>query len=555
MYKNLKEYIAALEDRGDLVRITTRVDPELEMSEIIDRECKTTGGGRALLFQDTGTDFAVLANSMGSASRMALALGVDDLDAIGRSIGQMLAAVQNPSHGVWGKLKLLPIFNRARRWFPRHSSSKGECQQVVWLGADVDLTRLPILRTWPLDGGRFVTLPLVHTIDPDTKAHNVGMYRMQVVDKTTSGMHWQMHKTGARHYDKYAARGLRMPVAVCLGGDPAYTYAATAPLPEGVDEYLLAGFLRGCPVRLVRCVTNELEVPSDVDFVIEGYVDPAEEKFMEGPFGDHTGFYSLEDRYPLFHVTCITHRRGAIYPATLVGVPPMEDRYLALATEKIFLEPIKLTIAPEVTGLYMPWQGVAHNAAVVEIKKSYVGQGFKVAAALWGAGQMSFCKYIIITQSIASFKEQWRDEPWVICGEVLLTSGVADVLDHAGETMGRGGKMCVDTTSERATRRLISPIFDSGVDLLNDDERLWIALGNTDPDRDVKLTADEIIIDARSKTLAQRDFPNIVTMDDQTIEKVDRRWTLYNIGDFRESPSRRYKHLIKGNNAEQTKNG
>ncbi|MEG2527766.1 MAG: menaquinone biosynthesis decarboxylase [Mucinivorans sp.] len=554
MYKNLKDYISALAEQGSLAQITVPVDPELEMAEIIDRQSKAPHGGRALLFTSTGSEFPVLANAMGSEQRMATALGVDRLDDIPRSIEDLFSLMKSPAPGLWAKLRFLPLLNSARRWFPRHTKGRGQCQQVVCRGAEVDLDRLPILRTWPLDGGRFITLPLVHTMDPDTAARNVGMYRMQVIDRATTAMHWQLHKTGARHYERYKALGRRMPVSVCLGGDPIYTYAATAPLPDGVDEYLLAGFLRRKPVRLVKCLTNELSVPSDVDFVIEGYVDPSQEKIPEGPFGDHTGFYSLTDRYPLFHITCITWRHGAIYPATLVGVPPMEDRYLALATEKIFLAPLRMAIAPEVTGLYMPWQGVAHNLAVVQIEHSYAGQGFKVASALWGAGQMSFCKYIIITASIEQFKARWRDAPWSVVGEILLSDGVADVLDHAGATLGRGGKMCIDQTSPEATRWSVRPIFDPGVELLSLDEQLWIALGNSDPKRDVELRGAEIHLDARSKTLARRDFPNIVTMDNQTIQKVDQRWTQYNIGPFLSSPSLRYKHLIKGKNAEQTQN-
>lgn len=577
MYKNLNKYIELLEKRGELVRVNCYVDPRLEMAELIDRESKRAQGGRALLFENTGTDFPLLANAFGSERRMALALGVEGLDDVSREIGSLIGTIKTPRGGLWSKLRLLPVLGRASRWFPRHSRRRGECQQVILKGEEVDLAKLPILQTWPLDGGRFVTLPLVHTVDPKTGARNVGMYRMQVFSKNETGMHWQMHKTGARHYDERVKNyelgiknldktdkeilnskllilnSSKMPVTVCLGGDPAYTYAATAPLPDGIDEYLLAGFLRKKPVKLVKCLTNELEVPADVDFVIEGYVDVNEQKVTEGPFGDHTGFYSLQDKYPVFHVTCITHRRGAVYPATLVGVPPMEDRYLALATEKIFLAPIQMAIAPEVRGLYMPWQGVAHNLAIVEIEKSYAGQGFKVASALWGAGQMSFCKYIIITDSIEQFRRRWAAEPWVISGEVLLGAGVADVLDHASRTMGRGGKMCIDTTSERAARYDIKPIYDNGVqDTLNHDEQLWILLGNSDPERDINITNNTILIDARSKKLAERDFPNIVTMDSATIEKVDSRWAEYGLGEWVESPSLRYKHLIIGTDAKQT---
>ncbi len=326
---NLSQFIELLERVGELRRITADVDPVLEIAEITDRVTKA--GGPALLFENTGTGFPVLTNMFGSERRLALAIG--NVDEVPQRIGGMLATAFS-GH----KLKMLPMLGRMARWMPRKVRGRGECQQERL----DSLYALPVLKCWPHDGGRFVTLPLVHTVDAKTGARNVGMYRMQVVDGLTTGMHWHIHKTGERHYREWQAAGKKMPVTICLGGDPVYTYCATAPLPDGIDEYLLAGFLRGRAVRLVRCLTNELWVPEDCDFVIEGYVDTAEAKFMEGPFGDHTGFYSLEDLYPYFHVTAITHRRGAVYPATVVGVPPQEDYFIARATERIFLEPLKL---------------------------------------------------------------------------------------------------------------------------------------------------------------------------------------------------------------------
>ena len=294
------------------------------------------------------------------------------------------------------KLRALPLLAGMSRWFPRTVSGRGECQQVVQTGAEASLAALPILKCWPADGGRFVTLPMVNTVDPQTGVRNVGMYRMQVFDDHTTGMHWHIHKTGARHYDAWKRSGRRMPVSVALGGDPAYTYAATAPMPDNMDEYLLAGFLRRRPVKLVKCVTNDIYVPADCDFVIEGYVDPAEEKAVEGPFGDHTGFYSLEDRYPLFHVTALTRRRDAVYPATVVGIPPQEDACIAQATERIFLAPIRMALQPEIRDMTMPEAGTAHNIAVVSIDSRYAGQAVKVAQSLWGAGQMMFNKYMLV---------------------------------------------------------------------------------------------------------------------------------------------------------------
>ena len=548
----MQRFIERLDAAGELVRVGAAVDPVLELAEAADREMKRPseggGGGRALLFEQTGTEFPVLINAFGSERRMAAALGYPTIDEAAAAVGSAVAAVKTPMPSWRDKLKALPLLKKVARSMPRRTRKKGECQQVVYKGDEVDLGILPILKTWPLDGGRFVTLPLVHTKDPHTGARNVGMYRMQVFSKNSTGMHWQLHKTGARHYEEYKKMGVgRMPVAVVLGGDPIYTYCATAPLPDGVDEYMLAGFLRGKPVKLVRCLTQDIEVPADADIVLEGYVDLNEEKVVEGPFGDHTGFYSLEDRYPTFRITAITHKRGAVYPATLVGPPPMEDRYLALATERLFLPLIRAALAPEVRGLWMPWQGVAHNLAVVEIEKSYAGQGFKVAAALWGAGQMSFCKYLVIVDSIEQFKEQWRENPWVLKGEILRTEGLSDVLDHAAPTVGRGGKLCVDMTSENPTEYRIELLLDEGTEALNDDERLWLALGNSDPTRDCTIEQNKMVVDGRSKA----GFPNIAAMDMETIEKVDRRWAEYGLGEFVESNSRRYLPLKKGNDAKQ----
>lgn len=549
MYKNLSKYVEHLAARGELRRVRVPVDPELEISEIADRLSKEQDGGCAVLFEDTGTQFPVLCNMMGSEARMAAALGVDSLEELPARIAKLLSEVKKPRRTLADKLALMPMVNDLRRSMPRHKRGKGECQDVIWTGDQVDLSKLPILKTWPHDGGAFVTLPLVHTVDLQSGARNVGMYRMQVLGRDTTALHWHIHKTGARHFEQYKKAGVRMPVAVCLGGDPAYTYAATAPLPDGIDEYILAGFLRRKPVSLVRCITCDIEVPADCDFVIEGYVDPNEAKVVEGPFGDHTGFYSLPDTYPVFHITAITHRKNAIYPATLVGVPPMEDRYIAQATELIFEEPIRAMIAPEVTSLQMPWQGVAHNLAIVGIDKSYTGQALKVASALWGAGQMAFCKYIVVTNGDDS---EFSLKNGSFRAQITITDGIADVLDHAGEVMGRSGKMLIDTTSENARQWQLEMIFDDGVEALSCDEKMWIGLANSDPARDVTLTDDgRVVVDARSKQLKTRDFPNIVTMDDPTISLVDRRWVEYDLGEPIPSPSHRYKHLIKGDSAEQ----
>ena len=572
MYRNLAEYVAALERAGQLIRISAPVDPELEIAELTDRQAKLPGGGRALLFENTGTGFPVLTNMMGSERRICMALGVERLAEVGERIDALFAEAVRPKKSWVEKLRMLPLLKEVAAWLPREVSRRGECQQVVMQGDGVDLGRLPVLRCWPHDGGRFVTLPLVHTVDPETGVRNVGMYRMQIFDGRTTGMHWHRHKTGERHYEQYRQRGERMPVTVCLGGDPVYTYSATAPLPDGLDEYLLAGFLRRRPVELVKCLTNDLRVPADCDFVIEGYVDPAEPKVIEGDFGDHTGFYSLKDLYPRFHVTCITHRRGAIWPATLVGVPPMEDAYIQLATERIFLAPIRLAVAPEVVDLWMPPAGVAHNIAVCVIRKSYPGQALKVANALWGAGQMSFNKFLIVLSAEDVEGCTGNDYLKVIrerlhcfdpAQDALFSRGVLDVLDHSAPQTGLGGKLCLDLTRklpeeggerlrrERIPVEIVWDEFVQGAELTFD-ERVWLAAGNTDPARDVTVTQERVLrLDARFKPSAvERGWPNVVTMSAEVIDAVDRRWAEYGIGEpLIPSPSRRYLPLVRSDAA------
>lgn len=561
MYKGLREYMEVLEHRGELLRVTVPVSPRFEIAEITDRMAKSAIGGKALLFENTGTEFPVLTNMMGSDKRMALALGVERLDDVAVRIDSLLEAVMTPKGSLIDKLRALPLLAEMSRWFPQQVSGRGACQQVVYRDADADLMRLPMLQSWECDGGAFVTLPMVHTVDPDTGVRNVGMYRMQRFDARTTGMHWHVHKTGARHYDAYKRAGRRMPVVVTLGGDPVYTYAATAPMPDNMDEYLLAGFLRRCPVRLVKALTCDIYVPEDCDFVIEGYVDPSEPKVMEGDFGDHTGFYSLKDLYPLFHVTALTHRRGAVYPATVVGVPPEEDAYIAKATEKIFLAPIRLAVQPEVEDLWMPAAGTAHNLAVVSIDKRYRGQAHKVAQALWGAGQMMFNKYMLITpagtpiRSYGALAALLRRADLRRC--MIRTEGVLDVLDHATATCGFGGKLALDLTdadlSAEAAEMLppaeahptggielydtrhaaelglvilyaaasrpdrvdaerylqengfrnvrYAVVFDyQAAGAMRDEDLLWLAAANTDPRRDVRLTdGGTMLVDARSK--------------------------------------------------------
>ena len=363
-YKSLSHFIEVLESQGELMRIKEFVSPFLEITEITDRVVKS--GGKALLFENTGTSFPLLINAYGSEKRMCLSLGVKDLGDFEKDIFRLLQEFTKPRDRFVDKLKVLPVLQELSSWMPKNIKGKGDCQEIVM--EDPDITKLPVLTCWPADGGPFVTLPVVHTRDPHTGNRNTGMYRMQVFGPKLTGMHWHLHKGSARHYQLYKEAGLQMPVTVTLGGDPAYTYSATAPLPENIDEYMLAGFLRRKKVEMVKCLTNDLEVPSDVDFVIEGYVDPAEDLILEGPFGDHTGFYSLADMYPRFHITSITHRKDAIYPATIVGIPPMEDGWIGKATERLFLGPIKMSSVPELLDMDMPVEGVFHNITLVKIK-------------------------------------------------------------------------------------------------------------------------------------------------------------------------------------------
>ena len=448
MSKNLQSFIEKLENAGELIRVSEFVDPVLEIAEITDRFSKQNGG-KAILFENNGTGFPVLTNTFGSHKRMCMALSTDNLDKFGIEINQLFKQVASEKKSIIDKVKLLPLLSKVASWMPKSISGRGQCQEVII--REPDLSILPVLKCWPADGGRFITLPMVHTIDPLTKVRNVGMYRMQVFEKDLTGMHWHRHKTGARHYELYKQLGKLMPVAVALGGDPVYTYAATAPLPDQIDEYLLAGFIRKKSVELVKCITQDIEVPRDADIIIEGYVDPQEELIWEGPFGDHTGFYSLEDWYPKFHVTCITHKKQAVYPATIVGIPPQEDAWIAKATERIFLVPMKYSFAPEMSDVDIPIAGVAHNLVLLNIDKRYPGQGLKVINSLWGAGQMMFNKVMVVTDSdvdIHNYKIllKYIFENVQIPNDLMFGKGPLDVLDHSSDKFAYGGKLGIDAT-------------------------------------------------------------------------------------------------------------
>lgn len=451
-YKNLQQFIEALDAAGELIRISSYADPTLEIAEITDRVSKSPNGGKALLFENTGTSFPLLINSMGSYRRMCMALGVKELDDIAAEIEGLFKMLTKPKENLLEKLSLLPKLGQFSSWMPKVIKGKGECQQVIM--EEPDLYKLPIMQCWPRDGGPFITLPVIHTKEPNTGIRNVGMYRMQVFTKDMTGMHWHKHKVSARHFQEYKKLKKRMPVAVALGGDPVYTYAATAPLPDNVDEYMLAGFLRKKKVELVKCLSQpELEVPADADFVIEGYVDPEEELIWEGPFGDHTGYYSLPDWYPRFHVTCITHKQQAVYPSTIVGIPPQEDAWIGKATERIFLAPIKMTLVPEIVDMEMPVEGVFHNLVIAQIRKEYPGQAQKVMNAMWGAGQMMFNKILVIVDEEADIHDYTKLSRYVLQHadpqrDIYFSQGPMDVLDHSCSSMGFGGKMCIDGTKK-----------------------------------------------------------------------------------------------------------
>lgn len=449
-YKNQQHFIDELEKAGELIRIKTYVNPHLEIAEITDRISKTPGGGKALLFENTGYDFPVLMNAYGSEKRMCMALGVNHLDDVAKEIEALFKMLSKPKESILDKLSMLPKLGQFASWMPKVKSGRGECQAVIM--QEPDISKLPVITCWPKDGGAFVTLPVIHTKEPNTGSRNVGMYRMQVFGPTLTGMHWHKHKVSARHFNEYKKLNKRMPVAVALGGDPAYAYSATAPLPENVDEYMLAGFLRKKKVELVKCITQpDIEVPADADFIIEGYVDPDDELIWEGPFGDHTGYYSLPDWYPRFHITCITHKRNPVYPATIVGIPPQEDAWLGKATERIFLAPMKMTMIPEILDMDMPVEGVFHNLVIAQIQKEYAGQGQKVMNAMWGAGQMMFNKILVLADEGVRITDYKALAQYVFkninpLNDVVFSQGPMDVLDHSCSKLGYGGKMCIDGT-------------------------------------------------------------------------------------------------------------
>ena len=474
-FDSFRDFVNALDKAGELKRISQPVATELEITEIADREMKSPGGGKALLFEQPTVNgvvspFPVAINTMGSHTRMAMSMGASSVDEVANELGALMKA--KPPTSFRETIKLLGQALDLRHAKPKVIKS-GACKEVIhkfdattstknWPTAPdwkkgtspnpPTLLNLPIQKCWPLDGGRFITLPCVVTKDPDTGERNVGMYRIQIYDDRTTGMHWQLQKVGARHGRRYYETGTRMPVSIFIGGDPMFPFAATAPLPDGLDEFLLAGYLRKKSVELVKCETNDLEVPANSDFVIEGYVDPTEPLRDEGPFGDHTGYYTLPEPYPVFHVTAITHRKDAVYPATIVGIPPMEDFYIGGASVKLFLPIFKMNF-PEIVDIALPAEGVFHNLVFVSIKKTYPMQAYKIMHGLWGMGQMMFTKYIVVVDtgvdvhntSEVLFHLTANTDPQ---RDSIFTKGPSDVLDHATSEIASGSKLGIDATKK-----------------------------------------------------------------------------------------------------------
>ena len=481
---SLSEFIDAIDAADELVRVRQPVAARLEMCEITDRAMKMPGGGPALVFEhvllDDGTRsaFPVAINLFGSMRRMAIALGVTNLDDVGARITQLMD-LKVPD-GIVAKLSLIPRLLEVARFPPRVKAGAVACQEVVWQGNQIDLRKLPVMTCWPEDGGPYITLPMVISRDPRRGIRNVGMYRVQVLGPRTIAMHWQRHKVGAAHWREMAERGETMPVCIAIGADPASIYSGSAPLPPTVDEFIFAGFLRSAPVQLAKAITCDLDVPAAAEFVLEGYIDPAEPLVIEGPFGDHTGFYSEADLYPRVHITAITMRRNPIYASTIVGRPPMEDYYLGHATERIFLPLLKLTI-PEIVDYHMPAEGIFHNLVFVSIDKQYPGQAYKVMNAMWGQGLMSLAKVLVIVDkevNVRNPQEAW----WVALNNIdperdtRFTMGPVDVLDHASRAFTYGSKMGIDAT------------------------RKWPEEGFT------------------------RNWPKVIAMDDATRARVDAMW-------------------------------
>ncbi|MBS7526502.1 menaquinone biosynthesis decarboxylase [Fusibacter paucivorans] len=578
-YRDLTSYIRALEHHGWLKTIESEVDPELEITEITDRISKQSGP--ALMFKHVkGSPYPLIINAMGTYERLALGLGVVQLDDIANRIARYLDIKSYST--LLGKIKAIPALAPLPFIFPRRVR-RGACQEVI---EAPDLNTLPIIKCWPQDGGKYITLPLVFTKDPETGQQNVGMYRLQVYDAQTTGMHWHLHKDGREIYEKYRKIGRRMPVSVAIGCDPTVIYSATAPLPKMIDEMIFAGFLKNRPVKMVKSITNDILVPADAEFILEGYVD-LNEKRREGPFGDHTGYYSLEDDYPVFHLEKLTRKRHPIYPTTIVGKPPMEDCYLGKATERIFLPLLKLQ-CPEIVDMDFPLEGVFHNCAIVAIKKAFPLHGNKILSALWGLGQMMYTKMIIIVDEDVALHDYANVVKTLLSNATapshyILSEGPLDALDHASNRPLQGFRLGIDATrklsSEDSGKPLSNATIEKAIESIGRGELAiqafdkteglttkayfmqqqanhhalvlvdpWIDTGslstvawkifnNIDPARDISLHTRTdgslfIGIDATKKGPAdglERPWPDDIVMSDDIIAKVTERWQSYGL--------------------------
>ncbi len=476
-YKDIQHFIKYLDEKNQLKRIKAEVSPILEITEIADRVVKKRGP--ALLFEHVkGSPYPLLINAFGSYRRMSMAIGADKLEDIGKDIQDLIDFSNYQT--MLDKVKSIPRLARLLTVFPI-KVNKAPCQEVI---EEPDLGRLPILKCWPDDGGRFITLPLVFTKDPETGQQNIGMYRLQVYDKTTTGMHWHLHKDGREIYEKYRKLGGKMPVTVVIGCDPATIYAATAPLPKMIDEIMFAGYLRRLPVPIVKSVTNDIYIPANSEFVLEGYVD-TEELRMEGPFGDHTGYYSEKDMYPVFHVTKMTRKEKPVFMATIVGRPPMEDCYMGKATERLFL-PLLRMIAPEIVDINFPLEGVFHNCVIVSIQKKFPAHAKKILNTLWGNGQMMYTKMIIVVDAEVN-PHDISAVAWKVFNNIdakrdlIISEGPLDALDHSSPLHLLGNRLGIDATKK------------------------WASEGY------------------------EREWPDDIVMSDKIKEKVDKRWKEYGI--------------------------
>lgn len=560
-HRDLQGFIKVLDKSGELKRITAEVSAELEITEITDRISKKYGS--ALLFEKVkDSPYPVLINAMGTFERMSMALEADELDKIGDEIKEYLELRNYLT--LKGLFRSIPRLIRLIYALPIKRPGRGKCQQII--EKEVNLYNLPVLKCWPLDAGRFFTLPLVFTKDRKTKQQNVGMYRLQILNEKTTGMHWHKHKDGSEIYRGYQEKGERMPVSVALGCDPAITYAATAPLPKMIDEMMLAGWLRRANVTLVKCITNDIYVPANAEIVLEGYVDTTEDLVLEGPFGDHTGYYSLADYYPRFHVTCITHRKEAVYPATVVGKPPMEDCYMAKATERIFLPFLKMQI-PELKDINLPLEGVFHNCAILSIRSAYPGCARKVMNAVWGMGQMMYTKLVVIVSESVNVQNLKEVGEAVLTNvssmeDLLLSEGPLDALDHSSDKALYGTRLGVDATTARdksgkesyqiiqidkkypgeARDALINHLnthndkfaiaVDKSVDISNLSLVMWKLFNNIDAKRDLISLNQKFGIDATKKWKEEgltREWPEDITMSPEIITLVNERWKEYGL--------------------------